>query len=194
MKRASLALAIALASSSASAAQETPGVPDTVETRPDPQPDPPKTKTRFGAKLAGGATYRTLYSSSLTGGTIDLGLGAELAPGALYGTVGIVLGSTKYGLNTQMYSFGSSWEFHIDRVRLGAGLQAGYLQISRITQPDHPMGAVFVGVHLSLTVDLFAASHHALYLGARLSGDSVSANQDSGAFAVGPTAFAGLRF
>lgn len=180
MKRACvLALAVVLAAPSANA-----------------QEDPPKHKKKIhlGAKLAGGATYRSLYSSSLTAGTIDLGLGAEFASGALYGTFAVALGSTKYGLGTQMYSFGPSWEFRFDRVRFGVGAQLGYLQIARVTQPDHPFGAFVSGAHVFLTVDVFAVEDHAVYLGAKLSADAVQSNDADAAFIGGPTIFAGLRF
>jgi hypothetical protein len=117
-------------------------------------PQSPRRTRWYG--LAGlGLAYRWAFDKSMVGGVLDGELGAQnlrLAGGVrLHIEAGRMLGALPY----QVVTFGPTlWTQVYDRLRIGVGVDAGALLLSRRTRPGSSMWTVLIGGHLSGSVDL----------------------------------------
>jgi hypothetical protein len=186
---------------------------DADETAPEPSADAPpsdpprppkKFKPRFMASIDGGLAYRALYGSHFWGGEITATAGVDLKPGAVSLTTDLLYGKTEYGLTTWDWHMSTVWEFRFNRIRAGLGPSLTYLQIGRITTPDHPFWVVGAGLVGQVSVDLVQyevvrsdgrpTSPHAFYAAIRFNFDDYLEQEDSGAVTYGPTFSLGYRY
>jgi hypothetical protein len=170
----------------------------------DPPPQPKKFKPRFMASIDGGLAYRALYGSHFWGGEITAAAGVDLKPGTISLTTDLLYGKTEYGLATWDWHLATIWEFRFNRFRAGLGPTLTYLQIGRVTTPDHPFWVVGAGLVGQVSVDLVQydvlradgrpTSPHAFYAAIRFNIDSYLEQDDSSAATYGPTFVLGYRY
>ncbi|MEO7111851.1 MAG: hypothetical protein ABI183_15520 [Polyangiaceae bacterium] len=174
---------------------------DDVSSVPD---NSPRFLPRFTARLDGGLAYRALYGSHFWGGEITATGGVELRPGAILLTTDLLYGKTEFGLTTWNWHLTPMFEFRFNRLRFGLGPSLGYLQIARVTTPDHPLYDLSFGGVGQLTVDIVQydvlrndgrpTPPHAFYGGIRFNVDSYLEQNDSHATTYGPTFMVGYRY
>jgi hypothetical protein len=173
------------------------------ETPSDP-PRPKKFKPRFMASIDGGLAYRALYGSHFWGGEITAAAGVDLKPGAVSLTSDLLYGKTEYGLTTWDWHMATVWEFRFNRIRAGLGPSLTYLQIGRVTTPDHPFWVLGAGLVGQVSFDLVQyevvrsdgrpTAPHAFYAAIRFNFDDYLEQNDSGAVTYGPTFSLGYRY
>jgi hypothetical protein len=148
----------------------------------------------FTMKLWAGPAYRRLFDVSIAGADVGAFFGGEHRGVVWSGGIGAVLGRTDQGLSTYQIRPGASFETHLDRVRLGLGLDFSWLGITRATTGDMMTG-LSLGGQLFGTVDLVQSGRHALYLGAKLSGEWFTTHGGgSTPFMWGPSGAVGFRY
>jgi len=153
----------------------------------------PRSAPVFSAKFWAGPSYERIYGVPMIGADFGVALGAQRGVSAFYGEMNGIVGRTDHGLPTYQLWFGGSWEGTIDRVRLGLGLHAGFLGIGRATS-SNMIGGVGIGAFGFASVDLYQSDDgHALYLGARITGNMMDGGQSSAAL-WGPSASLGYRY
>jgi len=145
---------------------------------------------RFSLKVALGGDYRSLYGVPIYGGDAHLFIGAEMGLFAVYGTAGLTIATTQYGLATTIIDLGCSFERRFDRFTLGLPLRPSYLRISRVTTSG-ALDSLGVGVAPFVGFDLLASEGHVLFLAASMNLDEYLVGSTS--FAWGPTLSIGYR-
>jgi Ca2+/Na+ antiporter len=183
VKRAGV-LALAVLLVSARAAADEPAGP-----APGVRPPAP-VESRFSLKVALGGDYRSLYGVPIYGGDAHLSIGAEMGLYAVYGTAGLTLGTTQYGLGTTIIDLGCSFERRFDRFTLGLPLRPSYLRIARATTGG-ALDSVGIGIAPFVGFDLVSSEGHTLFLAASLNLDEYLVG--STAFAWGPSLSIGYR-
>ena len=175
---------------------------------PDPSEPTVAMPTKFAPRLSasadGGLAYRAIYGSHIWGGEIAATAGVDLKPGTLLLETDLLYGKTEYGLTTWDWHVAPMWEFRFDRFRAGLGPSLTYLQIARVTTPDHPFHVLGAGVVLQASVDIVqwdATGHdlrpttpHAFYGALRFNFDDYLEQNDSKATTYGPTFVLGYRY
>jgi hypothetical protein len=165
MRRAAFALAAGLAAiglvSPANAAEEA------------PQPRPPASARRVGAKMEGGATVRRIFGLPIVGGEGSLAIGSlpatrktgapEVFVHATYG-----FGRTENGLAVHVARVGAQIDFPIGRLRPWISADGMWLGIARIT--EHGLVAHWgLGAAAGLDIDVVRTSERGgLYVGPRV--------------------------
>jgi len=99
---------------------------------PPPNMPPPD---RVGTSLKGGvsAFYQRLFDVPMYGGGLSLAIGPFKRNRTFYLQLDLEHGSTDHGLSTWGGRLTFAPEWAIDRLRLGLGVGAGYLQLARVT-------------------------------------------------------------
>ena len=152
--------------------------------------EPRPTESQFSLKLTLGGDYRSLFGVPIYGGDGSLGLGVKMGATAIYGTVGVLVGSTEGGLSTMIYEIGCSFEHRIDRFAFGLVLRPSYLHIDRVTSTGY-LDSLGFGAAPFVGFDLLAYEEHVLFLSASVNLDEYTTG--STAFAWGPTLSVGYR-
>lgn len=152
-------------------------------------PTPPKFTPRVELKVGGGATYKSLFGLPMTMGTIDVGLGGQLAEMVAFNmNLDLDFGKTAHGLTTRAYTIAPVVEIVADRFRLGFGPEALWFGVTRATT-----GAVIahggLGLRILATFDVVKTDSVALFVGGRGQIDYLFS---AGLFST--TGSAGLRF
>lgn len=168
------------------------------------EPTPKKFKPRVIFSADGGLAYRELYGSHFWGGEITAAAGVDLKPGTISLTTDLLYGKTEFGLTTWDWHVSPMWDFRFNRFRAGLGPSLSYLQIARVTTPDHPFYVLGAGVVLEATVDIIQydadpgpdriTTPHAFYGGIRFNAESYLEQNDSHAATYGPTFVLGYRY
>ncbi len=153
--RATMALAVLLTASRAAA--DAPLAPV-----PAARASPPPTNG-FSLQVSLGGDYRSLFGIPIYGGDARLALGAPIGAFAVYGTAGLTLGVTQYGLGTTIIQLGGAIERRLDRVALGLVLTPSYLRVNRATA-NSAFDSLGVGAAPFVSVDLVSSQGHTLYL------------------------------
>jgi hypothetical protein len=189
---------------SAPTAVSSPPEPTADSPSEEPPPKPKKFKPRVMASIDGGLAYRALYGSHFGGGEITAAAGVDLKPGAVSLTTDLLYGKTEYGLTTWDWHMATIWEFRFNRLRVGLGPTLTYLQIGRVTTPDHPFWVVGAGLVGQVSFDLVQydvvrndgrpTTPHAFYAAIRFNFDDYLEVDDSGAVTYGPTFSLGYRY
>jgi hypothetical protein len=182
-----LALAPLLAPSLALAEEAPPALP----LSPPPPPVPPEPvgwKPGFSFKAFSGASFHRLYSTNVYGGHIEVAFGGVLQRVALYGSIEGLFGSTEFGLGTRVGRVGFSGETYAGDFRLGLGVGAMIIDVSRATSDAIMLTVGFV-VNATATYDLLLFDHHAVFLGARFGFDILADT-----VMWGPSGFVGYRY
>jgi hypothetical protein len=181
-----LALAVFLVSARAAADEPADPTASGAATRRAAAP----VENRFSLKVALGGDYRDLYGVPIYGGDAHLSIGAEMGLYAVYGTAGLTLGTTQYGLGTTIIDLGCSFERRFDRFTLGLPLRPSYLRIARATTGG-ALDSLGIGIAPFVGFDLIASEGHVLFLAASLNLDEYLVG--SSAFAWCPTLSIGYR-
>ena len=182
VKRIVLALAVLLAPSRA-AADEPPSF------APGPRASAPA-DSRFSLKVALGGDYRSIYGVPIYGGDAHLSIGAEMGLYAVYGTAGLTLGTTQYGLGVTVIDLGCTFERRFDRFTVGVPLRPGYLRIARVTTSG-ALDSLGIGIAPFVGFDLVSSEGHTLYLAASMNLDEYLVAAST--FAWGPSLSIGYR-
>jgi hypothetical protein len=154
---------------------------------------PPGNPSQFSLKLAAGADYRNLFGVPIYGGDGSVSLGTSTGVFAAYGTLGVMSGSTQYGLHTSMYRLGFSMEIRTHRFSFGCEIRPSYLNIERVTNSSAGnLGSLGFGFALYIAFDVAAWREHAVFLAATLDVDDYGAN-DGDAVLWGPALSIGFR-
>ena len=165
--------------------------------QPPPPPLEPRAVERqdgFTMKMWAGPAYRRLFDVSIVGADLGIFFGGEHRGSVWSGGIGSMIARTDQGLATYQIRPGASWEVHLDRVRHGLGVDFSWLGITRATTGDLMTG-LSAGGQLFGSVDLVQSGRHALYLGARLSGEWFTTHGGGDApFMWGPSASLGWRY
>ena len=163
----------------------------------------PRFLARFSAKAEGGLDYRVLYGSHVIGGDVSAAAGVELRPGAIYLAADVMLGETAYGLFTSDWRLTPSWEFRYQRVRVALGPSLSYMQITRITSPDHPFHTAGLGLFGQASFDLVQRVRarggrptppSAIYAALRFNLDVLQSDDDGAPLFYGPSIAVGFRY
>jgi hypothetical protein len=158
---------------------------------PAPVPRAPApVENRFSIKVSLGGDYRSLYGVPIYGGDARLGLGLETGLFTVYGTAGLTLGTTQYGLTTTIVDLGCSFERRFGPVTLGLPFRPSYLRVGRVTTSG-ALDSVGVGIAPLVGLDLFSSEGHVLFLAASMNLDEYLVG--SNAFAWGPSLSIGYR-
>jgi hypothetical protein len=162
---------------------------------PVPEPlVPRRSASVFSAKVWAGPSYERLYDLSLYGADFGVALGAQRGISGWYAEIEGNIGRTDHGLGTYQYWVGGSWEGKIDRVHLGLGVHLGFLGINRATTGDMMTGFGF-GAFGFASVDLYQSEGgHALYLGAKITGNVMQDGAGGAPALWGPSAMLGWRY
>lgn len=177
-------LALAAFLVSARAAADEPAGP-----APGARPAAP-VENRFSLKVALGGDYRDLYGVPIYGGDAHLSIGAEMGLYAVYGTAGLTLARTEYGLGTTVIDLGCSVERRFDRFTVGLPLRPSYLRIARVTTSG-ALDSLGIGIAPFVGFDLVSSEGHTLFLAASLNLDEYLVGSSS--FAWGPSLAIGYR-
>lgn len=178
-------LAVAVLLVSARAAADEPTGPTTPGA-----PAAAPVENKFALKVALGGDYRSLYGVPIYGGDAHLSIGAEMGLYAVYGTAGLTLGRTEYGLGTTVIDLGCSVERRIDRLTIGLPLRPSYLRIARATTSG-ALDSLGIGIAPFVGFDLVSSEGHTLFLAASLNLDEYLVGSSS--FAWGPSLSIGYR-
>jgi hypothetical protein len=175
-----LALAVLLVSARAAADEP-----------PAPAPAAPApVESRLSLKVALGGDYRTMYGVPIYGGDARASIGADMGPYAFYGTAGLTLGTTQYGLATTIIEVGCSFERRFDRFTVGALLRPSYLRFAKVTTTGG-LDSLGIGIAPFVAFDLISSEGHTLLLAGSVNLDEYL--EASSSFAWGPTLSIGYR-
>jgi hypothetical protein len=171
--------------------------PSATAARPAPPPvasteDEDIDKYYPSVKLEAGGTIRKLDGFGVTALDLRAGVGAENKSVGHYFSLGYMWGSTSESLRTYSLMLGYNLDFRIFIVRLGAGLEAGYLWVRRASV-DSRMFALGVGAYVHGGADIVQfgpQNRFGLYVDARLQGDIHYTNTNI----WGPSLVVGVRF
>lgn len=144
----------------------------------------------FSFKGDFGGAYRSIYATGMWDANLELAVGAITGSGGWYGTMGASLGKTSGGLSEQQFRFGVEWENGFDRLRLGLGLQSGYVMIHRVTDAE-VMDSFSAGLHGFAAYELYQWEGHALRAQLRMDVEQYLA---ADAPTWGPTLGLGIRY
>ncbi|MEQ9318485.1 MAG: hypothetical protein RIF41_04970, partial [Polyangiaceae bacterium] len=129
------------------------------------EPAEPRIRNNFSAKINAGPMYRSIRGHDVWGARFTAAFGAQFKDfGAIHGEFGYGVGRTDGGLEVQTYTSATTWEFILDRFRLGLGPQLTLLWMERVTV-DHSMFGAGWGLNGFATFDLVQGDHANLYLG-----------------------------
>lgn len=151
---------------------------------PPPPPPPPPRRTeddedegrqRTSLKIELGAAYRRVHGIEVGGGAFIVGAGAQNNRFGHYATFNLFYGATDLALRTTGIFGGYNFDVRAGIVRLGLGIEGGYLIIRRASLDKrlYALGAGGFG-HIGVDVVTFGdrkdKDEGALYLDVRLSG------------------------
>lgn len=158
---------------------------------PDEEAKLAKIKPSFRGQL--GYQYTHMYGVPINAGRLRLGVGLQNDSMGHYLTASSMVGETETGRRAWDLRVGYEGELRLAGiVRLGAGLEIGYVFIRRASI-DERMWALGIGAHVHGSVDALSwgfRDDHALYIDARIEGHIHFGNADL----WGPTLSVGLRF
>lgn len=150
-----------------------------------------KIKPSFRGQL--GYQYTHMYGVPINAGRLRLGVGLQNDSMGHYMTFSSMVGETETSRRAWDLRVGYEGELRLAGiVRLGAGLEIGYVFIRRASI-DERMWALGIGAHIHGSVDALTwgfRDDHALYIDARIEGHIHFGNADL----WGPTLSVGLRF
>jgi hypothetical protein len=157
----------------AAMAQATLAAPGIADAQPPPPPpeeawypesEPQRIRNGFSAKVGLGPNYRSLHGHDIWGARFSGALGAQFKDwGAVHGEFAYEIGAIESGLKTESASFGPTWEFVIDRLRLGLGGQMALVWVERATYDASLFGGGY-GFNAFMSYDLISDDHVNLYL------------------------------
>lgn len=150
-----------------------------------------KIKPSFRGQL--GYQYTQMFGVPINAGRLRLGVGLQNDVMGHYMTFSSMVGETETGRRAWDLRVGYEGDLRLAGiVRLGAGLELGYVFIRRASI-DERMWALGIGAHVHASIDALTwgfRDDHALYVDARLEGHIHFGNADL----WGPTLSVGLRF
>jgi hypothetical protein len=158
------------------------------EAPPPPHEGPAGWEPGFSFKVFSGASFHRLYSTNLYGASFGAAFGGVLRRAALYGSLEGLFGVTQFGLGSRVARLGFSAETYAGDFRLGLGIGAMLIDVSRATS-DAIMLTVGFTVNATASYDVFLFDHHAVFLGARFGLDILP-----GTVMWGPSGFVGCRY
>ena len=127
-------------------------------------PPEPRVRNGFSAKLGAGPMYRSIHGHDIWGARFTAALGAQFKDiGSLHGEFGYAIGKTDGGLETETLTFAPTWEFIIERFRIGLGPQWTLLWMERVTIDESMFGGGW-GFTGFASVDLIQGDHANMYL------------------------------
>ena len=130
-------------------------------------PDRPRLPSRLEPHLALGPSVRTLYGDPLGAATLELGLGGATGRFAWAIATDFSLGATAFGVRFEELHQGPYFEYRRDRLRVGGGLNAGFLWLHRVSR-DRTAMLLTVVTYPQLSWDLTRlAGAQSIYLVAR---------------------------
>ena len=145
-------------------------------------------------RFLAGATRRYIYGVPVTAADLEFGAGGQSHGISAYFTFNYFLGATAFGLLSQHYSPGLTFEAIFDRTRLGGGAHLSLERITRATN-GNAMAALGIGAQVSVSYDIVDFDGGTLLVLGRFSGASLSSEGDTkGAIMWGPSAYLGIRF
>jgi hypothetical protein len=152
----------------------------------------PANRRRFLISFADGYKYQSLFGTAMTGGDVEVVIGADLGSLAIAGDLELTLGSTEYGLKTAAFSAGPLVEGRRGPFRFGGGIRAGAFTVSRVTGSGS-LSSLSLGAYARVSIDLFRfeltpGDNEAIFLLAKGSVDAVEADL------YGAMGGVGLRF
>lgn len=153
----------------------------------------PRTKppTVIGLRVDGGYSLRKLVALPLTGGDVGVALGARPEPNvALWGTTRMFIGSTEHGLSVYTWRLGGDFDYILDRVRVGLGLNLFVVGVGRAVRDD-TIVSWGPALHGGARVDVVQAEGFTLFLRADIDAGWEVRN---GSIYWGPTLGAGVDF
>jgi hypothetical protein len=154
---------------------------------------PREARSPFSVKIWAGPGYRLVYDLNVFTGDFGVALGAQKGTSGWYGVLEGMAGRTSHGLTAYEGWVGASWEAVMTRVHLGLGVHFGVLGFVRATTGG-TMSGFGLGAFGFLTVDLYQGDEgHALYLGARLTGNWMDGDH-GGVGVVAPSTLLGYRY
>jgi hypothetical protein len=168
-------------------AQPAPAAPPLKE-KGEASPDKPV----HSIKLEAGGGLRKIEGVSFVGMDLHAGFGAEDDTLGHYGYLGFLWGSTSESLRSYGLNVGYNLDVRIEFVRLGFGIQAGFMWVRRATLDAHlvALGAGAFGHMSADLVKLGRGGHDALYFDVRIEG--MGYLKDVAVW--GPSVMLGFRF
>jgi hypothetical protein len=131
-----------------------------------------------------------MYGVPIYGGDARAAVGAKIGSYALYGTAGLTLGTTQYGLATTIIEVGGSFERRFEPFTVGALLRPSYLRFARVTTTGG-LDSLGIGIAPFIAFDLISSEGHTLFLAGSVNLDEYLVGASS--FAWGPTLSIGYR-
>jgi hypothetical protein len=134
----------------------------------DPEPAtaplaPAKPPTPVGLRLDGGYTFRRLVELPVTGADMGLAIGAQPESyAAVWGVTRLGIGSTENGLSLYTWRIGADFDYILDRIRVGMGVNLFIVGVSRAVRSD-TIVSWGPAVHGGLRVDIIQADGFALF-------------------------------
>jgi hypothetical protein len=157
-----------------------------------PAPDENIDKYYPSVKLEAGYSLRKLDDFGVSGLDLRGGVGAENKYIGHYFSLGFLYGSTSQSLRTYSLMGGYNLDFRISIVRVGAGVEFGYLWVRRASV-DARMFALGIGAYGHGGVDIVQfgpGERFGLYVDGRIQGSVHYTN----ALLWGPSIVVGVRF
>jgi hypothetical protein len=169
--------------------------PPPIEVAPqEPYRPPPQVLPAF--RIEGGATFTRIYDIPINGGQGSLAVGAEFpGPFAIYGNLTLFGGQQETGLSAVHVKLGGEVEGRFGRLRLGAGVNVGYLSLGQATT-NSDIAALTFGVEGRVSFDVLRWGERekgALFVVGKIGGDAIG-GWDASPWIWGPTVGLGARF
>lgn len=109
--------------------------------------------------------YRSIHGYDIWGARFTAALGAQFKDiGSIHGEFGYAVGRTEGGLKTETYTSAATWEFILERFRIGLGPQLTLVWMQRVTVDDSMFGGGW-GLNAFASYDLIQGDHANMYVG-----------------------------